>query len=59
MVNGDHHDVEADPLFPRICTAGASLRRLALVHDWHVSETAYAEALSRLIDAHRALAHSL
>ena len=34
---------------------GASLRRLALVHDWHVSETAYAEALGRLIDAHRAL----
>ena len=34
---------------------GASLRRLALVHDWHISETAYAEALGRLIDAHRAL----
>ncbi|NEU14985.1 Tn3 family transposase [Methylobacterium sp. BTF04] len=34
---------------------GASLRRLALVHDWHVSEAAYAEALARLIDAHRAL----
>ena len=34
---------------------GASLRQLALVHDWHVSEPAYAEALARLIDAHRAL----
>jgi TnpA family transposase len=34
---------------------GASLRQLALVHDWHVSEGAYAEALGRLIDAHRAL----
>ena len=31
---------------------GASLRQLALVHDWHVSEAAYAEALARLIDAH-------
>jgi TnpA family transposase len=34
---------------------GASLRQLTLVHDWHVSEAAYAEALARLIDAHRAL----
>ena len=34
---------------------GASLRQLALVHDWHISEAAYAEALGRLIDAHRAL----
>jgi TnpA family transposase len=34
---------------------GASLRQLALVHDWHVSESGYAEALARLIDAHRAL----
>lgn len=34
---------------------GASLRQLALVHDWHVSENAYAEALGRLIDAHRML----
>ena len=34
---------------------GASLRQLALVHDWHVSEAGYAEALARLIDAHRAL----
>ncbi|MBP6797727.1 MAG: Tn3 family transposase [Luteimonas sp.] len=34
---------------------GASLRQLALVHDWHVSEAAYAEALARLIDAHRSL----
>jgi TnpA family transposase len=34
---------------------GASLRQLALVHDWHVSEAAYTEALARLIDAHRAL----
>jgi TnpA family transposase len=34
---------------------GASLRQLALVHDWHISETGYAEALGRLIDAHRVL----
>jgi TnpA family transposase len=34
---------------------GASLRQLALVHDWHISEAAYAEALARLVDAHRAL----
>lgn len=34
---------------------GASLRQLALVHDWHVSEAGYAEALGRVIDAHRAL----
>lgn len=34
---------------------GASLRQLALVHDWHVSEAAYTEALARLIEAHRAL----
>lgn len=34
---------------------GASLRQLALVHDWHVSAVAYAEALARLIDAHRVL----
>jgi len=34
---------------------GASLRQLALVHDWHVSEATYTEALARLIDAHRAL----
>jgi TnpA family transposase len=34
---------------------GASLRQLALVHDWHVSEAAYTEALARLIDAHRVL----
>lgn len=34
---------------------GASLRRLGLVQDWHVSEAAYAEALARIIDAHRAL----
>lgn len=34
---------------------GASLRQLALVHDWYVSEGGYAEALGRLIDAHRAL----
>jgi hypothetical protein len=32
----------------------ASLRQLALVHDWHVSESGYAEALGRMIDAHRA-----
>ena len=34
---------------------GASLRQLALIHDWHISEAAYTEALARLIDAHRAL----
>lgn len=34
---------------------GASLRQLAHVHDWHVSEETYAEALGRLIDAHRVL----
>jgi TnpA family transposase len=34
---------------------GASLRQLALVHDWYVSEGGYALALGRLIDAHRAL----
>ena len=34
---------------------GASLRQLALVHDWYISEAAYTEALARLIDAHRAL----
>lgn len=34
---------------------GATLRQLGLVHDWHISEAAYAEALARLIDAHRAL----
>jgi hypothetical protein len=34
---------------------GASLRQLALVHDWYVSEGGYAEALGRMIDAHRAL----
>lgn len=34
---------------------GASLRQLAHLHDWHISEAAYGEALARLIDAHRAL----
>ena len=34
---------------------GASLRQLGLVQDWHVSEAAYAEALAKIIDAHRAL----
>ncbi len=34
---------------------GASLRQLAHLHDWHISEAAYCEALGRLIDAHRAL----
>ena len=33
----------------------ATLRQLAHLHDWHVSETDYGEALARLIDAHRAL----
>ena len=34
---------------------GASLRQLAHLHDWHISEAAYGEALGRLIDAHRAM----
>ena len=34
---------------------GASLRQLAWVRDWHVREEGYAEALARIIDAHRAL----
>src|SRR3546814_2553318 len=34
---------------------GASLRQLAHLHDWHISEAAYGEALARLIDAHRTL----
>jgi hypothetical protein len=34
---------------------GASVRQLAHLHDWHISEAAYCEALGRLIDAHRAL----
>jgi len=33
----------------------ATLRQLAHLHDWYVSETAYGEALARLIDAHRVL----
>lgn len=33
----------------------ATLRQLAHLHDWHVSESAYGAALARLIDAHRAL----
>ncbi len=33
---------------------GASLRQLAHLHDWHISEAAYGEALGRLIEAHRA-----
>lgn len=33
----------------------ATLGQLAHLHDWYVSETAYGEALARLIDAHRAL----
>ena len=28
MVSNHHHDVEADPLFPRVCAAANSLRRL-------------------------------
>nr|WP_295745286.1 Tn3 family transposase [uncultured Acidocella sp.] len=34
---------------------GITLRQLAWVHDWHVREETYAAALSRLIEAHRAL----
>ncbi|WP_257011064.1 Tn3 family transposase [Sphingobium yanoikuyae] len=34
---------------------GASLRQLAHLHDWYISEAAYGEALGRLIDAHRAV----
>ena len=34
---------------------GASLRQLALVHDWYVRRAATPQALGRLIDAHRAL----
>lgn len=34
---------------------GASLRQLAHLHDWHISEAAYGEALGRLIEAHRAM----
>ena len=34
---------------------GATLRQLGLIHDWHIGETAYAEALARIIDHHRAL----
>ncbi|MDP1166015.1 Tn3 family transposase, partial [Klebsiella pneumoniae] len=32
---------------------GATLRQLAHLHDWHISEAAYGEALGRLIDVHR------
>lgn len=34
---------------------GPSLRQLAWAHDWHIREECYAEALARLIEAHRAL----
>lgn len=34
---------------------GATLRQLGHLHDWHISETGYTEALSRLIVAHRAV----
>ena len=34
---------------------GASLRQLAHLHDWHISEAAYGEALGRLLDAHRSM----
>lgn len=34
---------------------GATLRQLAHLHDWHISEAAYGEALGRLIDVHRSL----
>ncbi len=34
---------------------GVTARQLAWVHDWHVREETYATALSRIVDAHRAL----
>jgi TnpA family transposase len=34
---------------------GVTLRQLAWVHDWHVREETYTAALTRLIEAHRAL----
>jgi TnpA family transposase len=34
---------------------GPSLRELAWTHDWHIREECYANALARVIDAHRAL----
>lgn len=34
---------------------GTSLRQLAHLHDWHISEAAYGEALGRLIETHRVL----
>lgn len=34
---------------------GPTLRQLAWTHDWHVREECYANALARIIDAHRAL----
>jgi TnpA family transposase len=33
---------------------GITLRQLAWVHDWHIRKEAYAGALARLIEAHRA-----
>jgi TnpA family transposase len=34
---------------------GPTLRELAWAHDWHVREDCYANALARIVDAHRAL----
>lgn len=34
---------------------GPSLRELTWAHDWHIREECYANALARIIDAHRAL----
>ena len=34
---------------------GVTLRQLAWVHDWHIREDAYGQALARLIDTHRAM----
>ena len=34
---------------------GSTLRQLAWVHDWHIREETYTAALSRLINAHRAM----
>jgi len=36
-------------------TRGATLRQLAWIHDWHIREETYADALVKLIEAHRAM----
>src|SRR3546814_4724432 len=61
MIRRPPRSTRTDTLFPfttpfRSETGrGASLRQLAHLHDWHISEAAYGEALGRLIDAHRAM----